>query len=64
LEEEKIELLYQNASLYALPSLYEGSEETILTPLTYKLPLISSVLPSITSLITKDDAIFFRPMSI
>lgn len=64
LDEEKIGLLYQNASLYILPSLYEGSELSILAPLASKLPIVSSSLPSITPLLSKDDAVFFRPMSI
>ncbi|MDD2891870.1 MAG: glycosyltransferase family 1 protein [Candidatus Gracilibacteria bacterium] len=64
IDEEKMELLYQGASLYALPSLYEGSEESLLTPLVHNTPLIVSSLPSITSFLKKDDAVFFRPMSI
>lgn len=57
-------LLHQGASLYVLPSLYEGSEQALLLPLAYSLPLVSSTLPNITSILQKDDAIFFRPMSI
>lgn len=64
LDEEKIELLYRNASLYILPSLYEGSEEALLAPLAYSLPIVSSSLPSITAVLSKDEAVFFRPMSV
>lgn len=64
LDDEKIGLLYQNASLYVLPSLYEGSEQAILEPLSYNIPIASASLPSITSILTKDDALFFRPMSV
>lgn len=64
LDEEKLGLLYQNASLYVLPSLYEGSELSILTPFAYNLPIASSLLPSITAIFKKDDAVFFRPMSV
>jgi len=64
LDEEKVGLLYQNASLYVLPSLYEGSEQTILAPLAYGLPIASATLPSITAILSKDDAAFFRPMSV
>lgn len=63
LDEEKIELLYRNASLYVLPSLYEGSGEAILAPIAYSLPIVSSSLPSITAVLSKDEATFFRPMS-
>ena len=61
---EKLGFLYQNASLYVLPSLYEGSELSILTPFAYNLPIASSLLPSITAILKKDDVVFFRPMSI
>ncbi|NDK19435.1 glycosyltransferase family 4 protein [Candidatus Gracilibacteria bacterium] len=64
LDEEKIGFLYKNASLYVLSSLYEGSEQSILTPLAFNLPIISSLLPAITKILGKDDAVFFRPMSI
>lgn len=64
LEEEKVGFLYQNASLYVLPSLYEGSELPILAPLAYNLPIASSLLPSVTALLGKENALFFRPMSI
>ena len=64
LEEDKVVLLYQNASLYILPSLYEGSELPILAPLMYGLPIATSSLPSITAVLGKEDAVFFRPMSI
>ena len=64
LDEEKIGFFYQNASLYILPSLYEGSEENILLPLAYNLPIVSANLPSITSVFEKNGAEFFRPMSI
>lgn len=47
-----------------LPSLYEGSEQSILTPLAYGLPIASATLPGITAILSKDDAAFFRPMSI
>ena len=64
LDEEKIGFFYQNASLYILPSLYEGSEENILLPLSYNLPIVSANLPSITHILGKNEAEFFRPMSI
>lgn len=64
LDEEKIGYLYQNTSLYVLPSLYEGSEQAILEPIAHHLPIASALLPSVTALLKKDDAIFFRPMGI
>ena len=64
LDEEKIGFFYQNTSLYILPSLYEGSEENILLPLAYNLPIVSANLPSIAQTLGKDEAEFFRPMSI
>lgn len=64
LDEDEIGFLYQNASLYILPSLYEGSEEALLTPLAYGLPLASSSLPSITTVLGKENVAFFRPMSV
>ena len=64
LDDEKIGFLYQNASLYILPSLYEGSAESILTAIAYNLPIASANLPSITSIFEKNGAEFFRPMSI
>ncbi|MDD5377254.1 MAG: glycosyltransferase family 1 protein [Candidatus Gracilibacteria bacterium] len=64
LDEDKIGYLYQNASLYILPSLYEGSEEAVLTPLSYGLPIASSSLPCIIAALGKNGATFFRPMSI
>jgi glycosyltransferase involved in cell wall biosynthesis len=64
LDEEKIGYLYQNASLYVLPSLYEGSEQTLLLPLAYNLPIASSILPPVLLNLSQDKITFFRPMSI
>lgn len=64
IDEEKLEFLYQNATLFILPSLYEGSEEVLLAPLAHHLPIAASILPSITSALSKDQAVFFRPMSV
>lgn len=63
LEDDKIDILYKNASAYILPSLYEGSEQSVLSALDYGLPIISSLLPSIVNVLGKDGAAFFRPMS-
>ena len=63
-EDDKLGILYQNASLYVLPSLYEGSEQTLLSSFAYCLPTVSSILPSITPFLGKNNVASFRPMSI
>lgn len=64
LDDATMEILYRNASLFILASLYEGSELSILPPLAQRIPLACSLLPSIVSAAPKDSAVFFRPMSI
>lgn len=63
-DENKRAFFQKHASLCVLPSLYEGSEQPILEALLYKTPILSSLLPTITTVLGKDEAIFFRPMSI
>lgn len=64
LDENKRAFFQKHASLCVLPSLYEGSEQPILEALFYKTPILSALLPTITSVLGKEEAVFFRPMSI
>ena len=65
IDEETMHALYTHASLYILSSLYEGSEQAIIEPLTYHLPIASASLPSITTALEKDTLVtWFRPMSV
>lgn len=64
LDESKIAFFHKNASLYVLPSLYEASELPVLRPLTENIPILCSLLSSITAILPKDEATFLRPMSV
>ncbi len=64
LDIEQMRLLYQNASFFILASLYESSELALLNSLSYGLPITSSILPSLTTIFSQKDILYFRPMSI
>lgn len=58
--DEDLPNLYQNASLYVFPSLYEGFGLPPLEALSYNLPVASSSASCLPEIL-KDAAIFFNP---
>jgi glycosyltransferase involved in cell wall biosynthesis len=64
LDVTQMRLLYPNALFFVLSSLYESSELVLLMAMAYELPMASAILPSITNILSKEDVVFFRPMSI
>ena len=64
LDVTQMRLLYQNALFFVLSSLYESTELVLLMAMACELPITSAILPSITNILSKEDVVFFRPMSI
>ena len=59
--QEKIEEIYQKSALYILPSYNEGMPMSILEAMSYGLPVISTNVGSIPSVVEKDNGIIFTP---
>ncbi|WP_214835585.1 glycosyltransferase family 4 protein [Exiguobacterium sp. s36] len=59
--QEKIDFLYRNSCLYILPSYNEGMPMSILEAMSYGIPIISTDVGSIPSVINKKNGILIKP---
>lgn len=57
------QFLSSHALSYINPSLYEGSEQSLLIAMKFQIPTISSSLSPLKNSEMAKDIIFFRPMS-
>ncbi|PEC51940.1 glycosyltransferase family 4 protein [Bacillus sp. AFS096315] len=62
--ENKIEEIYRNSIIYILPSYNEGMPMSILEAMSYGLPIISTDVGSIPSVVEKDNGFIIKPGNI
>ncbi|MFK4391704.1 glycosyl transferase [Bacillus sp. AFS026049] len=60
-DENKIEEIYRNSIIYVLPSYNEGMPMSILEAMSYGLPIVSTNVGSIASVVEKNNGIIINP---
>lgn len=60
-DEEKIEEIYRKSIIYVLPSYNEGMPMSILEAMSYGLPVISTDVGSISSVVEKENGFVIKP---